>query len=49
MTMWITISRKFKSYTKRKVEDNREMKKERKFKIKKFCYTNHIRCQWNPV
>ena len=38
------ISRKFKSYTKRKIEGNGEMKKEREFKIKKFYYTNYMRC-----
>jgi len=47
--MWMKISNKFKNYTKRKVEHNGEMKKEREFKMKKFYYTNHMRCQWNPV
>jgi len=35
---------KFKSYTKRKVEDNGKMKTKREFKMKKFYYTNHTRC-----
>jgi len=47
--MWMKISRKFKSYTKRKIEDNRKMKKEREFKMKKFYYTNYMRYQQNSV
>ena len=42
--IWIKISRKSKNYTRRKAEDNREMKKEREFKMMKFCYTNYMRC-----
>ena len=49
MIMWMKISRKFKTYIRKKVEGNREMKKEKKFKTKKFYYTNHTRCQHNPA
>ena len=43
------ISRKFKNYTRRKTEGNREMKKKREFKTMKFCYTNYMRCRWNSA
>ena len=43
--MWMNTSRKFKNYIRRKVESNKKIEKERKFKMMKFCYTNHTRCQ----
>ena len=43
MTMWMKTSRKFKSYIRMKMEGNREMRKERKYKMKKFYYTSYMR------
>ena len=43
--MWMNTLRKFKNYTRRKVESNKKIEKEREFKMMEFCYTNHTRCQ----